>query len=418
MATSTRQKAKVKVNTSNEGSQQPSAPQPSTSSAASTAPVAALAIPAGQSCQGLKRKHDEEPERRRLVSPDLNAYEDDTVTDPADNLSDGENPDSEQNALNNDNLSVSDFDGDGSIMSDVPGGLGLSPPQDPPLDDTDPNEFGCEDILNDFIQENYGTKKIEDHIAPPVSQLLASTIDSWCLQPPTKEVIKTAFEQCKIPSNIIALGSIPINDIIYQRLPFKAKGDKQARSQSNYYTRAMGPLAYIWDCLIKAEAWALKTKSAPPALRVQPGMIPLRDLISCLSASMKLLCLNVSINLHRRKSALHPHLDHKYSSLAGPNNPITKYLFGDNLEQRVSDIFKVSQAARNPRFNAVRARGWFCQSNFRQRCFQRKNYTQNNPQHRSRGGNPRCTTSTFNTNFNCGHNNRFRQGFRRCQTQT
>ena len=335
MVTSTRQKTKVKVNTDHEGGQ-PSGQPSFSASTGSAAPSTVPAAPAGQPRGGTKCKHEEEPGHRQLVSAALNTYEDDAVTDPADqdNISDGENVDSEQIALNNDNLSVSDFDGDGSIISDGQGATGLSPPCDNPSNENPTNEFGCEDIMNDFIQENYGLKKVEDHIAPPVSQLLASTIDSWCLQPPTKEVIKTAFEQCKIPSNVIALGSIPINDIIYQRLPFKAKeSDKQARSQANYYTQAMGPLAHIWDCFIKAEAWALKTKSAPPALRLQPGMIPLRDLIACLSASMKLLCLNVSINLHQRKSALHPHLNHKYSSLAGPNNPIMKNLFGDNLGQ-------------------------------------------------------------------------------------
>ena len=100
---------------------------------------------------------------------------------------------------------------------------------------------------------------------------------------------------------------------------------------------------------------------------------------------MKLLCLNVSINLHRRKSALHPHLNHKYSSLAGPNNPITKNLFGDNLEQRVSNIFKVSLAARNPHFTAVRPRGHAHQGQFRHRHFQCRNYPHNSSQHRSRG---------------------------------
>ena len=222
--------------------------------------------------------------------------------------------------------------------------------------DTSPDQVGCEDILNDFIQENYGTKIPEDHLAPPVSALLASTIDNWCLQVPTKD-IKQAFEQCKVPSNIIALSPIKINDIIYHRLPPRAREkDKLARNNASYYIRAMGPLAYIWNVLIKAEAWALKMKSARPSIKTQHETVPLRDLIACVSASMKLLSINVSLYLQCRKSALCPHLDPKYHTLAAPSNKITSFLFGDNLEQKVSDIFKISQAARSNRFQAVQGR--------------------------------------------------------------
>ena len=72
---------------------------------------------------------------------------------------------------------------------------------------------------------------------------------------------------------------------------------------------------------------------------------------------MKLLCFNRAFNLQKRKVSLKPHLDPKFHSLTSPSNQITQYLFGDNLEQKVSDIYKVSQAARNPRFQAVRFHG-------------------------------------------------------------
>ena len=72
---------------------------------------------------------------------------------------------------------------------------------------------------------------------------------------------------------------------------------------------------------------------------------------------MRLLCISNSMNLARRKLSLKPHLDLKYHLLASQRNPVTAQLFGDNLEQKVSDIYKVSQAARNPRFNTMRSHG-------------------------------------------------------------
>ena len=219
-----------------------------------------------------------------------------------------------------------------------------------PFQDTD-------DILNNLIQENYGSHKSEEHLAPSVVDLLASTMDGWSLKVPDKIEIKQAFEQCKIPVNVRSLGPIRINDIIYQRIPFKAKElDRQSKNQSAYYTRAMGPLTFIWDCFIKSQAWAIKNKCDLPKITMQDKTISIRELTACLSASIKLLCYHHALNLQRRKSLLRQHLDPKYFSLASPSNPVTDLLFGDNLEQRVSDIFKVSQAAKNTRLQPARPR--------------------------------------------------------------
>ena len=357
---------------------------------------------------GTKRKRSDD-------SPDPHS---DQPSQVSLHLQDHDNTDRE--VLNSDNGSVEGFDIDNglnndpidhsSIISSDLDSVSLDAGQvDPPNMPQEADE--CESIFNEFIQENYAPKKAVDHLAPLVSALLASTIDAWCLNVPNKEMIKSAFDQCKIPENVVAFSPIRINDIIYQRLPFKTREtDRQSRNQSTYLTRAMGPLAFMWDTLIRAEAFAIKKKQQPPALETATSLIPLRDLIACLSASMKLLGLNVSLGLQRRKSALKPHLDPKYHSLASPQNPITKFLFGDNLEQRVSDIFRVSQAARNPCHQAVRQR--FRTQN--QRRFFRTNrhdfrgrgqsWSSNNQ--RSRGAGHRCTS--FNHNVNNGRNNRAR----------
>ena len=206
---------------------------------------------------------------------------------------------------------------------------------DPQLFDTDSLPLAETDqILNSIIEENYGIKRINEHLTPPVSDLLASTMDQWALKVPEKNDIKMAFDQCKVPINIKSLGPIRINDIIYQRLPFKAKeSDRQAQNLASYYVRAMGPLTYIWDCFIKAQAWAIKNKRDTPALSMSGENISICELTACLSAAIKLLCFHNALNLQRRKTSLRQHLDPKYFSLASPNNPISQLLFGDNLEQ-------------------------------------------------------------------------------------
>ena len=107
---------------------------------------------------------------------------------------------------------------------------------------------------------------------------------------------------------------------------------------------------------------------------------------------MKLLCFHHALNLQKRKSLLCQHLDPKYFSLASPNNAVTEFLFGDNLEQRVSDIFKVSQAARSKRFQAVK-------SHFRLGSYRSQGHP-NQYQHRTSQGSAQFKRSCFDGNRN------------------
>ena len=325
------------------------------------------------------------------------------------------------NHLNNDTDNINNHDNSsGSLSShsqfDMDGEDSLSH-DDPPLFDNDSVPFQeTDDILNNLIQENYGSQKSEEHLAPPVADLLASTMDGWSLKVPDKNEIKLAFEQCKIPVNVKSLGPIRINDIIYQRIPFKAKElDRQSKNQLTYYTHAMGPLTFIWDCFIKCQAWAIKNKQDLPKFTMQGQTVSIRELTACLSSSIKLLCYHHALNLQRRKSLLHQQLDPKYFSLASPSNPVTSFLFGDNLEQRVSDIFKVSQAAKNTKYQPAhlhfRSGGHRGQrhSNYFQRRFSRSAPYQFK---RSRSDNNR-NPSAWGNKFKCACN-RFRQNSRGC----
>ena len=53
-----------------------------------------------------------------------------------------------------------------------------------------------DEVANEFITENYVTKKTNDLLSPPVASLLADTINGWLSTVPSKETIKLAFEKC------------------------------------------------------------------------------------------------------------------------------------------------------------------------------------------------------------------------------
>ena len=220
------------------------------------------------------------------------------------------------------------------------------------LHDSDKNEF--DSLMDAYIKENYVPEKKEKIMDKPISSLLAETINLWCTTLPSREDLKVGFENCKIPENVTSLAPVLVNEIIYNRLPIRAKeNDKKLRQQANYVVRAMGPLALIWDVFIKAETAALKSNCNPPALRIADKLVSIRELTACVAHSMKLLSFANAINLQRRKVSLRPFLDPKYAILATAANPVSTQLFGDNLEQRVQDIFRISQAARNPRYQIM-----------------------------------------------------------------
>ena len=174
---------------------------------------------------------------------------------------------------------------------------------------------------------------------------------------PNKEQLKAAFDNCKVPENIAGLLQICVNEIIYNRLNTKAKeNDRKLRSAGNYYTRAIGPLARIWEALIKAEAFAIRHNDVGK-IKTAEFDILITDLMKLVSDAIRLLCLANGMNLQRHKTALKMHLDPRYHLLTGPTNPITKFLFGDNIEQRITEIFRVSQATRNSNMNVARHSG-------------------------------------------------------------
>ena len=214
-----------------------------------------------------------------------------------------------------------------------------------------------EAATNKFIEEHYGLIPKDTYVGPPVATLLAETIHKWATIVPQKDEIRAAFEKCKIPENVSALGPIKVNDNIFGRLSFKAKEyDKKLRIIASYLKRAMGPLTYIWDSLIKGHSYSIKRNLDLPFIKTMERNITLQELTVSLASAMKLLCLSNSLNLQSRKNALLPQLDPRYYALTSHNNPIITQLFGDNLEQKVSDIYKVSQAARNPKMNTIRQR--------------------------------------------------------------
>ena len=74
---------------------------------------------------------------------------------------------------------------------------------------------------------------------------------------PSREKIKECFEEMRklMPENVEGLKTVRINELLYQKLPFKAwVNDQRIRGINTYFTWGVGPLVAVLDKLIDFEA--------------------------------------------------------------------------------------------------------------------------------------------------------------------
>ena len=118
------------------------------------------------------------------------------------------------------------------------------------LNFSDDNSTTMEDILNREYEVSVPTMTL-----PPVSEKLARNLMKWLREAPSRDKTKEFFAQCLIPENVEGLLPVKINEIVYQKLPFKAKvNDQRLRGINTYFARGLGPLISALDTLIKFEA--------------------------------------------------------------------------------------------------------------------------------------------------------------------
>ena len=152
------------------------------------------------------------------------------------------------------------------------------------------------------------------------------------------------FKECGVPINIGEELEIKINQPIYAKLFAKTRdNDKRIRAFTIWMIKALGPLSQIWEKLIMAQVTADKAKKPLPSWSCNGTEFSCKDLEKLLVMGMRALGCGISLNIQRCKNNIKPFLDRRYQVLCAPNNPVTKLLFGDDVEQRVSEIYKVSQ---------------------------------------------------------------------------
>ena len=209
------------------------------------------------------------------------------------------------------------------------------------------NQQELSDIAENIINEDYAIANLNSIKTDDVAQKLAEKLTSWLRVCPAKPETKELFKNCLIPGNVEGLNPTRINELLYARLPYKAKEiDKKLKATNTFLTRGLGPLMALLDTFIKIEANCRKHKFEIPNFECEGKTVNLREMREQLVNGIKLLSAANAINLQKRRVAIKPYLDQKYQSLTKPSNPITLSLLGDNIEQKMSEMYKMSMATR------------------------------------------------------------------------
>ena len=111
-------------------------------------------------------------------------------------------------------------------------------------------------VLNDILEKEYGIT-VPKMQKPPVSEKLAIAVSKWLRETPNREKIKELFNETagQNPENVQGLQPVKINELLYQRLLFKAKvNDQKLRGMNSYFLHGVRPLVSLLDCLLHFEA--------------------------------------------------------------------------------------------------------------------------------------------------------------------
>ena len=163
------------------------------------------------------------------------------------------------------------------------------------------------------------------------------------------------FQNALIPDNIEGLLPVCINEILCQRLPFRAKvNDHRLRGINTYFTCGVGPLVSALDMIVRFESVLPSTKQQVDVegsvITMQDFTIDVKHIWELLSQAVKILSTGNSVVFHKCKGLMRQYLDRKYHGLLKLTNPITQELLGPDLEQKISDGARVVDAGKKLTF--------------------------------------------------------------------
>ena len=210
--------------------------------------------------------------------------------------------------------------------------------------------------LDSILTEEY-CEEVPPVGLPPIDEHLSKILTKWLRVLPSKEKTKELFKQCLLPENVPGLKPVRINDLLYEKLSFNYKiNDQKLRGINTFLARGLGPLISVWDRILKFESLLISNEKAAESLleinhqgsllKLGTSELDITALRRDLDKGVRLLSACHSSVLFKRRNQLKSFFDPKFHYLLRATNPITTELLGDNVDLKIQESTKLSEAAQ------------------------------------------------------------------------
>ena len=172
--------------------------------------------------------------------------------------------------------------------------------------------------------ESFGLKVVD---------IIAERINDLCSKKPLDTKLKELQDKYKTPENCKVLCVPKVNLELWHDLPRATKTrDLGLQEVQKNIIKSAQPMLLLFDTVVKAKA----EKKAIQPMEILPM---LADAVTLIGHASYLASL-------KRREFLKPDISSAYQSVCSKSNPVTTFLFGDELPKHIKDIGEVNKISR------------------------------------------------------------------------
>ena len=172
-----------------------------------------------------------------------------------------------------------------------------------------------------------------ESFGPKVVDIIAERINDSCSKKPLDTKLKELQDKYKTPENCKVLCVPKVNLELWHDLPCATKTrDLGLQELQKNIIKSAQPMLLLFDTVVKAKA----EKKAIQPMEILPL---LADAVTLIGHASYLASL-------KRREFLKPDISSAYQSVCSKSNPVTTFLFGDELPKHIKDIGEVNKISR------------------------------------------------------------------------
>lgn len=191
------------------------------------------------------------------------------------------------------------------------------------------NDNDCEiDDGQDLLAELKDFIQTEDETGDGISKSLADLVNTGIRMKVPENKAKEILNKYRKPENCKNIKVSKVNSGIWKQIGRRTRDvDVKLQKTQAFMAKAICPLLYLTDKLMKS----CEKKESMDSKK-------LMELFSLSRDSYKLMQVAFTDLTFKRRHFICNELQHKYRELSGEENPVTDYLFGDNVKDLVSKV--------------------------------------------------------------------------------